>query len=71
MTPQSDPETAHDQPRDPDDRATDAPMPSAPSARQPGFDRLDRDPDEGPGLAGGSSLGADDDAADEEVGGGD
>ncbi len=32
--------------------------------------RADRDPDEGPGLGGGSTLDADDLAADEEVGGG-
>ena len=39
--------------------------------RGPAPDRTDRDPDEGPARDGGSALTADEEAADEEVGGGD
>jgi len=46
---------------------------SAPPAERTGPDvgRADRDPDEGPGVGGGSALTAEEPAADEEVGGGD
>jgi len=70
MTPTPNPDPTANDARDPD-AATGAPMPAAPSTSSPAFDRVERDPDEGPGRSGGSGLQDDDDAADEEVGGGD
>ena len=54
-----------------DDRTPDdGPRTSPPDVPEPPG-RAGRDPDEGPAVGGGSSLESDDEAADEEVGGGD
>ena len=54
---------------DPTGKSAPVPPPDGDHVEPPG--RADRDPEEGPGLGGGSALDQGDPAADEEVGGGD
>lgn len=51
--------------------STAPPEPSDPNAIAQPPGRADRDPDEGPGLGGGSAAAEDEEVADEEIGGGD